>query len=51
MLYAGISQAYISYKDVSLAGVRLTRVHLRSCRTSISIEQATRPAGVLCGLG
>src|SRR5271154_338003 len=51
MLQTGISQAYISYRHVSLAGVHLTGVHLRGRRTFIPIEQATRLAGVLCGMG
>jgi hypothetical protein len=56
MLQAGISRAYISYRHVSLAGVHLTGVHLtgvhlRGRRIFIPIEQTTRPAGVLCGMG
>jgi len=43
MLQVSISQAEISYRHVSLAGV-----YLRGRRTFIPIEQATRPAGVLC---
>ena len=45
MLQVSISQAEISYRRVSLAGV-----YLRGRRTFIPIEQATRPAGVLCGI-
>ena len=36
---------------VHLVGAYHIGVHFRGCRTYIPIEQATRPAGVLCGMG
>jgi hypothetical protein len=47
MFQAGISQPYIYYRHVSLAGVYLTDVHL----CFILIEEATRPTGVWHGVG
>jgi hypothetical protein len=36
---------------IGATGMYLIGVHFRGCRTYIPIEQATRPAGVLCGMG
>jgi hypothetical protein len=46
-----IETAGIYLIGVHLSGAHLTGVHLRGRRTFIPIEEATRPAGVLCGMG
>jgi hypothetical protein len=47
----GIETAGMYLIGVHLAGAHLTGVHLRGHRTFIPIEEATRPTGVLCGMG